>query len=690
MSTPQPPNEGQSWYARPSNVPETQFLTHYSAGPERWGCQPETMVDHPPVHRLYLPSDDSYLLSHPADASYRTILAPTDPVKLLLLHRALVERLRTAIGSRRLFERHLMPVIAGWGAMVQSLPRDERGLWSGADGLFEAGLMFAIGALSAIDARVIGTNMAPRARDEWTARLRVAAAIAGIISDSRKLAQLKLEAGSENPSNGQFDVISQFNPSEETALQFAVKHIGRVMRLTRYTPKKAAGRLPTVSVDILRLVVPVDTLKWLGVTELDDGETVLTALKAAVTYATGYTDAERMISEAVARGREWATNRRSAEAARREGSSPLMRGFASVFEADLRRRVLHGKWRLNDGESPIVWAEDGIYLAWPRTFTEITASAEDNWLFRDVPDEPNVAADILASADMIFRSEAGHPVWMTDDQAPCHRGAWLRVTDSQGFIALARRAADKAGEILPQPLAPIFDKDLRKENESKAALKPIFLWRLHLPGTMVDDARPLFDAVERINKAKVGQVFTHPEGLFVPEILLPSGWWMAPGDAEPALVTVEAPMHPLVVVPRRSYARKVLMMNEGAKIACQFDLASRKLSLEPHVLEGIVISHAYLTPIGRWPGSGETELPIPSITDLQALDLDEQTVTPKVIVSDARILDEEKIDDQEKAENTTVMDREVPSKPQVDQEDDFKEEDLDDDDDFDWSEEDER
>ena len=571
--------------------------------------------------------------------------------------------------------------------MVQSLPRDERGLWSGADGLFEAGLMFAIGALSAIDARVIGTTMAPQARDEWTARVRVAAAIAGIMSDSRKLAQLKLEAGSENPGNGQFDVISQFNPSEETALQFAVKHIGRVMRLTRYTPKKAAGRLPTVSADILRLVVPVATLKWLGGAELDDGETVLTALKAAVTYSTGYTEAERMISEAAARGREWATNRRSAEAARREGSSPLMRGFASVFEADLRRRVLHGKWRLNDGESPIVWAEDGIYLAWPRTFTEITASAEDNWLFRDVPDEPDVAADILASADMIFRSEAGHPVWMTDDQAPCRRGAWLRVTDSQGFIALARRAADKVGEILPQPLAPIFDKDLRKENESKAALKPIFLWRLDLPSSMVDDARPLFDAVERINKAKVGQVFTHPEGLFVPEILLPSGWWLSPGDAEPALVTVEAPMHPLVVVPRRSYARKVLMMNEGAKIACQFDLASRQLSLEPHVLEGIVISHAYLKPIGRWPGSGETELPIPTITDLKALDLDDQLVVAKAVADDNGNPDENK----NVGEKMMEINKKGASKPQIDQEDDLDDgDDTDEDDDFDWVKEDDQ
>lgn len=393
------------------------------------------------------------------------------------------------------------------------------------------------------------------------------------------------------------------------------------MRLTRYTPKKAAGRLPTVSADILRLVVPTDTLRWLGSAQLDDGETVLTAIKAAVTYATGFTDAERMISEAAARGREWATNRRSADAARREGSCPLMRGFASVFEADLRRRILHGKWRLNDGESPIVYAEDGIYLAWPRTFTEITASAEDNWLFREVPDEPDVAADILASSDMIFRSEAGNPVWMTEDNAPCRRGAWLRVTDSQGFIALARRAADKAKEVLPDPLAPIFEKDIRKENVSDEVLQPIFVWKLELPMAMIPDGAVLIDAVERLNHAKVGQVFTHPQGLFIPETLLPLDWWSSPGDAEGALVATDAPSHPLVVIPRRSYARRVLMINEGAKVACRFDPASRSLSLEPHVLEGIVISKAYITPVGRWPGSGETVLETPTITDLKPLDL---------------------------------------------------------------------
>ena len=46
--------------------------------------------------------------------------------------------------------------------------------------------MFARGAINAVDARVIGPELAPGIRDDWTLRLRIAAALAGLMSDSRK------------------------------------------------------------------------------------------------------------------------------------------------------------------------------------------------------------------------------------------------------------------------------------------------------------------------------------------------------------------------------------------------------------------------------------------------------------------------------------------------------------------------
>ncbi|MFR6358807.1 MAG: hypothetical protein ACLUNV_03840 [Sutterella wadsworthensis] len=44
-----------------------------------------------------------------------------------------------------------------------------------------------------------------------------------------------------------------------------------------------AGRLQRSTPTSFGLVVPRETLMWLGVIERPDGETVLTALKAAVT-----------------------------------------------------------------------------------------------------------------------------------------------------------------------------------------------------------------------------------------------------------------------------------------------------------------------------------------------------------------------------------------------------------------------
>ena len=120
---------------------ETRFLTRASAGPEQWQSAVSGYASDP-MRRPVPLSDtdpDDCLVAHPADGRLRTILAPEDPVRMLLRHRAAVEQLRMAVGSRKLFEAHLMPAMAGWAAMVQGLPRDEWGLWSGPDGLFEIG-----------------------------------------------------------------------------------------------------------------------------------------------------------------------------------------------------------------------------------------------------------------------------------------------------------------------------------------------------------------------------------------------------------------------------------------------------------------------------------------------------------------------------------------------------------------------
>lgn len=615
---------------------ETRFLTRACAGPEEWQSAVSGFPADPmrrPVPLSDIDPDDC-LVAHPADGRLRTILAPEDPVRMLLRHRASVEQLRMAVGSRKLFDSHLMPAMAGWAAMVQGLPRDERGLWSGADGLFEAGLMFARGAINAVDARVVGPELAPGLRDDWTLRLRIAAALAGLMSDSRKLATLKLEAGSVDPGTGAFTVTSRFNPSEETALSFCVHEIGRVMKLERHTAKDAAGRLPTLTADVLRLVVPRETLLWLGLVEREDGETVLTALKAAVTYAAGVTEAERLIAEAAARGREWAINRRAAEAARREGKSPLLRGFAAVYRAEFSQRLYDGHWKLNRGDSPVVWAEDGLALRWPEGFTDIAAGADDKWLFRDVPDEPDVAAEILVADGFAVANDAGNPMWFTDSNSMCGEGAWLRLADSEMLVANARRAADAAGESLPMRMPALFEKrPPANRNGTSQGVVAKQCWRLAVPASLESSDRvsPLARALEAMNTQNDAVMFTHPEGVFVPESLLPDGWLGDPAEAGRLLSVKAMPFAEGVRHLRASPIRRVAITGESTPRARRYDAGLKTASglsssmHEPVILTGVVVNRLSVRPVVRFINAEgqaveETEGRWPKVVDLAAID----------------------------------------------------------------------
>ncbi len=194
-----PPSSLASFLSQsPMQPTETRFLTRASAGRAVAGAVSGYASD--PIRRLVPLSDtnpDDCLVAHPADGRLRTILAPEDPVRMLLRHRAAVEQLRMAVGSRKLSKRTSCPPWRAGPRWSRDFLETKRGLWSGPDGLFEAGLMFARGAINAVDARVIGPELAPGIRDDWTLRLRIASALAGLMSDSRKLAALKLEAGSE-------------------------------------------------------------------------------------------------------------------------------------------------------------------------------------------------------------------------------------------------------------------------------------------------------------------------------------------------------------------------------------------------------------------------------------------------------------------------------------------------------------
>ena len=121
-----------------------------------------------------------------------------------------------------------------------------------------------------------------------------------------------------------------------------------------------------------------------------------------------------------------------------------------------------------------MWADDGLALRWPEGFTAIAATADDKWLFRDVPDEPDVAAEILVADGFAMADEAGNPLWLTDSDCMAGEGAWLRLTDCDMLVANARRAAGRAARwqdsagLCPSPLSSkLQTRQRRSQGRSK-------------------------------------------------------------------------------------------------------------------------------------------------------------------------------------------------------------------------------
>ena len=575
------------------------------------------------------------IVSHTADREKRAVLAPVDPVQLLLRHRGEINRLRTAVGSRQLFEEHVLPMLFAWGAVVQSVPRDARGLWSGTDGFFEAGLQFARGALNAVDARVLEPAMAPTKRARWTDRIRVAVVAAGLMSDSERLAGLRLEAGTIEPETDVFQPIETHAVGEETGLAFGLRHAGRWFRITRYTSADRASRLPTLGLDLLRLVVQSETLLWLGDFERTSGETVLSALKSAVVFGTGKTETERLLADSVARGREWAVNRRAWLAAQREGKTPLLEGFGEVFRLALLTRIERHHWVFNAENSPLVWAEDGLFLRWPEGFVDTIESAGEGSVFREVPDEPDVAAQILLTSGVIEPDPTGEAVWWSDSPEVLPRGgghssvmrtadeeggpmrtAWVKLTNEAKIVNLAKREALRRGEILPHRKPPLMIRPLSRLPEEWEVVPGKFTWRLALPESdSVSASRATLErAVTRINERVDSPLLGSVRGLFVPEILLDEGFrWDSP-DLDGVFVLQRQSPGSAMPGARVSAIHRVRFRGTDAlRLA---DLTpERKPDQDGNLLlEGVLIHPLFVRPFEVWADGSEEEKAFPETT----------------------------------------------------------------------------
>ncbi|MFR6358806.1 MAG: hypothetical protein ACLUNV_03835 [Sutterella wadsworthensis] len=128
--------------------------------------------------------------------------------------------------------------------------------------------------------------------------------------------------------------------------------------------------------------------------------------------------------------------------------------------------------------------------------------------------------------------EAGNPLWLTDSDCMAGEGAWLRLTDCDMLVANARRAADAAGESLPMRFPALFEKRPSSSARSGGTVARQ-CWALSVPSELEasDKAAALARALEAVNTRDDAVMLVHPEGVFVPESLLPVGWIEDPAEA---------------------------------------------------------------------------------------------------------------------------------------------------------------
>lgn len=224
--------------------------------------------------------------------------------------------------------------------------------------------------------------------------------------------------------------------------------------------------------------------------------------------------------------------------------------------------------------------------------------------------------------------EAGNPLWLTDSDCMAGEGAWLRLTDCDMLVANARRAADAAGESLPMRFPALFEKRPSSSARSGGTVARQ-CWALSVPSELEasDKAAALARALEAMNTRDDAVMLVHPEGVFVPESLLPVGWIEDPAEAGILLRVKAMPFAEGVRHMRASPIRRVRMTGSSASRAARYDPGLRGAKDGSIELTGVVINRHSVRPVVRFVnGEGrtveETEGHWPRVLDMEAIDRD--------------------------------------------------------------------
>ncbi len=356
------------------------------------------------------------------------ILLPHDPMVILARHEERLMALRLAFGSQALFESHVLPFLFQWAAMVQGLPAAAQGLWRNEDGMLAAGLSSATEALRALDARVLGAQMAPMDRDAWLSRVRVALVIGAAIREGSSLARMRLLA----KRDGKRPLV-RWEPSVESAYAFGLSQRGARFMLS-FIAEADAPTLTTLPLALLAVTLPPATRRWLSAS-IAEAPALLGILEQVLLFHAAESGAARTFSELLAAGSARAVDRETLVRARIEGATPVLTGYIKTLESRLYDRVLLGEMSAKGDRSLLIAARDGFFLRWPEALEALLAESAESALDKEAISEGALVAEALASAGVLARDALGVVVRTVEGAHPL---SGVRV------VRLARKALIEA------------------------------------------------------------------------------------------------------------------------------------------------------------------------------------------------------------------------------------------------------
>lgn len=310
------------------------------------------------------------LFSRPTDSPevehLQPILQPIDPVALLQIHQADVDRLKLDLSDEATWKEHVYPTLIAYARFVQRLPLNAKGLFADTDGLLTAGIAAARYSLMIMESYV-QLNQNILSQDRLQTRMRVAALLAGLTAFIAAMLD-NFEVKCEG-ADSFFDLAGK--KATLTYSPLALAYYDWIRTVLEHRPKAAVSITwktepaersighDLLTVYLARAVLPGHVLAWLS----DASPLPLLGLLNTMAGFSG-TSMLSSITKARDLGVYRACLLERERLGKALGESFAMQGWQSTLIRILRARIKED-WPINSKDSPLRMGADGLFLFWP-------------------------------------------------------------------------------------------------------------------------------------------------------------------------------------------------------------------------------------------------------------------------------------------------------------------------------------